>query len=301
MNRLLRLATASVLALLAAAAPAAADNPPADRQDLPGGQGPLLGGGTIGLGALIPSDMIRLRLAADGTQLNFIGAVSTLCDDDAGASMSAGAYNIPLGADGKFAGSVPTQSTGGAGSTSGTWSYSGTVVGGDSATGTARLQFTITYNDGRKVDCDSGKITWTVRDPNKKPGAGTLRKNARYYGIRPDTKALAFRTTTDGKSISNFGFENTFLAEHCKEGGGFLDPGAFDIRAIKIKEGKFSYKKTFTENYGGGATARITIRLSGKFGKSRVSGKLYYRVEGSQDGKLVSDCQTPTMPWNAER
>ncbi len=38
-----------------------------------------------------------------------------------------------------------------------------------------------------------------------------------------------------------------------------------------------------------------------KFGKSRVTGKLKYRVEGRTNGELVSDCQTPTVTWTAER
>ena len=302
MHALLRSLTALALTGLVAAAPVAADNTSDQRQDLPGGDGPLLGGGEVGFGALITTSTIRVRLAGDGSQLNIGGAIATPCDDDSEPGLGAGAYNVPLGADGKFAGSVPFATEGPQATTSGEWSYSGTVTRGDYATGRARLRYRLTYKDGRpSAECDSGQIVWTARDPLKKPGAGTLKKGASYYGTRPDNRAVLFDVSGDKKRVLNFGFDSTFFQGNCTVGDPFLDATAFDVPNRKIKDGKFSYKNTFERDLGGGDVARATIRFSGKFGKKRVTGKLYYRVEGFTNGQLVSDCASPTLTWAAER
>jgi hypothetical protein len=311
MTRRSRLASFAAVALGAAAlAPSAlaagptapklqaADN--ATSQPFP--LGSLLGGGFIGDGGFFtdPTQTVGIRLSADRSQLNFYGVLEVICDDVTSRAASATGFNVPVGADGKFAGSVPYQTSGPGGSRSGTFSYSGKVTASGVASGTARLKMTETPNGQQPVDCDTDTFKWAARDAESKPGSGTLRKKASYYGSRSDTHVVAFRVDKDAKKVSSFVFDGAFAADQCSVGQPAVEAGNNTLINTKISNGKFSGKRHIKRSFADGDVT-YDFKYSGKFGTSRATGTLSYKIEGFENGQRTSSCSSGSLTWKAER
>ena len=273
----------------------------AQPQDFP--KGALYGGGRLGQGkAFEPADQIvAIRLSQDRAQLNFFGTVNLDCNDGSAAHRSPAAFNVPLKADGSFSGSIPYHDSGPAGHEDGTFSYQGKFTGTDPGKGTARLQFTVTLNNGGGGTCDTSSFPWEVRDPSQKPGSGRLAKKGGYYGIRSDTRDLEFRVGKSGKSVNDVYFDVPFDAGQCT--GGVMPPSRAIGTAVpfKIKKGRFKTSSSIDLFLDSG-TPRYKWSIKGKFGKSRVTGTLQYTADvHDAQGNVVGHCASPKLTWRAER
>lgn len=299
-TRIALCAAIAAVALLAVAATAGADNTAQNQQPFPPGE--LFGGGRVGYGKFSdpPNDLAEIRMSKDRTQLNIVNIWNVTCADGSFFHTATYAYNVPFNINGTFAGSVPYHDSGPDGHVDGTYSYQGRFEGADPVRGTSRLEATQTLNNGKSTTCDTKNVAWVMRDPFAAPGTGKLKKRAGYYGLQSDNRQIVLRVDTKKKKVRDLYFSVYFDKTQCTgQTSGLHQIGTGE--PIKIKKGKFK-KTDSVQLFGESGNPTYKWKLSGKFGKKRVVGKLQYQADiHNAAGKAVSHCTSPKLTVALER
>jgi hypothetical protein len=292
---------------------------PAGEQQPPGGDqgeaprpfpipdGSLYGGGVVGRpsssGKTVTvkggTQLVSVSVAKDRKTLSIRGDLLVRCADAARVYAFPTAHDVSLSASGKFAGSSTHADSGSGGRQDGTWSFSGRFRENDYASGTARLVFTATFADGTRVDCDTGKLRFVVRDASRRPGAGDARADRTYYGLTGQNRPIALRTSPKGSSIAALALGYSFAEGKCQSGrGGAILP--VESAPVDITRRRSLVSQTFRFTTGA-RQVTIKVDLSARFGRARVSGSLRVIQEVRENGARVDQCKTGKVSWQAER
>ena len=284
---------------LVLSAPALAQTSP------PGFQGgTVYGGGHIGKGASAWVHYVGMRVSSDRTVVRFSGRFYLRCSDLGSQRRSevARTQEVALQSDGRFSGGGPYADAGPDGSHQGTWQFSGRFRGRDLATGTARFSGSLRRHDGRVLQCDSGTVHWTVRNPLRAPGTGALRRSAAYYGYvgrtATDPAPLILRVSRGARFVTGLGFAQ---AVSC-EGSPPIVVDSFLSGFLIGRDRKFGGTASYVGSGTlGGQTERVTVTTSGRFTRRRVSGRLRIRARVLRGGQQIATCDSGRLTWAAER
>jgi hypothetical protein len=285
----------------------AQSEPDKPAQPIPFPKGTFYGGGAIGTSTVASgkttvkggAQLITAAVSRDRDELNFRGDLLVPCDGGTRVYAFPVAYNVPLSGKGMFKGSAAHRDKGSAGRQDGTWSFSGRFDGVDRAAGTARLTFTTAFADGTFADCDTGKLRWRVNDATQRPGRGEVRRDTGYYGTTAQSKAFALRTNRSGTAIASMALGYRFDPGDCRTGtaGAVLPVGNTPVR-IERRRATVTQELAFSI---GDLDVTLTVPISARFGRARVSGTLRVYQVVRRHGELVDKCKTGTVAWQAER
>ena len=274
------------------------------------GKGSFFGGGQIEAkyapGFHPKLAWINLAVAKDGKTLTAYGDWNASCAGyPAPARASFVAKAIAPKANGSFVAVGDLTDS----HTAGHYVLAGKFTSPTSAVGTGQSQFTFAAPDGKQYDCDTGQVAWQARDDAHTPSGGkaALKANTVYYGnVHGATGRLPFvlRVGSTGKTVEEAA---ALVDARCTKDPNYYAHADPIFAHVKIKpDGSFTSRSAYTDSLLGKSTGqegRVTMTVSGKFGRSTVAGtwQVDVKIVLSASGSLVDSCSSGKMTFKAAR
>lgn len=292
-GRTATLALAALAACLAAPAPALA---------LPAGAA-VLSGGSIGTRfdpPHISNRFTQVRLAADGSSLTFYGDWQVRCGGDRRDAVAIKATDVAIAPDGGFVATGTLKGSSIYGSQEGNFSISGRFVNDHLALGGGRASVRVRRSDGKRYDCASGDVRFTLID-SAHPSARVRPGITAFFGTSKQGFPTMLRIARDGRSLRQGALEYTVSCRALKGGA----PVAFEAMPGPIRigrDGSFARTQRFeTRFFVPGRLARFRTELRGRFAGGKLAGawRIEVRLLDPKTRRPKDFCSSGVVPFTA--